>query len=102
MIETTLVYEDFKKRIDRDKPIHYYTQSEPLNKYQMEWNVSLVLSGIERENGWVMRFIATEEVEMKDRSKKEEIENTLFQELILRYAKPLNATLGYYETEEAK
>lgn len=91
MKEIALEYEDFIKRLDRTKPIHYSFMERPNDKFASSWSVILNIDGIEKDQGWMFSFSISKEVE-------EQIETTkALEELIIKYVKPLNATLGKYE-----
>jgi len=104
MKEIVWDWEEFKKRVDKDKPIHYYTTYKPLDKWQEEWQAEIRVIGIAKDFSWLLEFqkIALVETPEMDQTKKEKMIRTVLEKLKEQYADEVKATEGTYITKVAE
>ncbi len=102
MREVLMEYEEFKSRVDKDKPIHYMLDIDYSDKFKTEMTITLQMSGLDKNSDIIgtIRFVKVEVFEFTPKDDEETINDTIEQcvnELKTLYVYPLKATEGYYE-----
>jgi len=93
MYETLKDYDEFSRKVDHKRPIHFQVDRKYTDKFRSAERISIVLTGMCKENGWILRWVASAEVDEPTDSKAA----GCVEKLLDDYALPLKATEGYYE-----
>ena len=100
MIENYQDFDAFRKAVDPSKPTHYLTQVGYLDQYRIMVGVGIEVSGVSREHGWIVKFRVGETLDKSKYPQEDDFNKEALgveTRLVETYAKPLNATKGYYE-----
>ena len=104
MIEVIFNYEEFKKKLDSNKPIHHECWNKPLDKHCILHELTFKIYGVSKE-GHLLIFETKERHNILDIPFKTSnaIENTRrflherYLKLVEQYANPLGSTEGRWE-----
>ena len=96
MIEIALEYDDFRKRVDMTKPIHYNFNISPIDKFGSGYQVEFNLVGLEKNSMWIIKHQQTKEIELEENEQIGDKAGRIIDGLVFLLAKPLGATLGDY------
>jgi len=101
MKEIVWNWEEFKRRVDREKPIHYYTTYRPLDKWQEEWQAEIRVIGIAKDYPWLLEFQKIELVEVTREQAEKQI-RVVLEKMKKQFADEVEATEGTYIVKVAE
>jgi hypothetical protein len=91
MKERVFSFEEFQRRVDRGKPVHWVVYEKCVDpKYGVFYRLWLSVTGLDSEDGHVIEFYQEATVTVGEKEEREKIVGGWRE----KYVEPLNATPG--------
>jgi hypothetical protein len=89
MREIVFNYEEYKRKVNSDKPIHHCGMRKPIDKHGLFFKLVFRIYGVNRETGNIIIY-----ENLKTTFADHDSQKGLYQKFAEKYAKPLGSTEG--------